>query len=604
MKLKYSDLLVKTLEDFGIEKCFSVTGGTLAHILNSMIDSKIEIIFLRTEQACAMAADAYARVSKKPALVLVTNGPGVSNTLTGVLGAYQDSIPMIIISGQNPTNQIILDNSKLRQIGVQEAKVDNLVKDVTKSFYRITLDNLKQEKLISGLNESVSGRNGPVWFEVPIDIQSKISNYTKKLINPKKETYKISEINKIKKAVNFLKASKRPIVVVGNGVHISSTEENFLQFIEKNNLPFVSTWLTSDIVEFANKNYIGNFGMLGTRAANLAVQTSDLVLVLGSRLSIPSTGYNTKDFATIANIIHVDVDISELNKKTLNTNLKINLDLQTFFKEINKNSISFTYKNNIQYWKKKLLSLKNKFDISKEKHLRSEEAINSYDFIETLSNSKIQDSIIVTDMGTSFTCTMQALKNSGRNRLITASGTSSMGFGLPGAIGAYYADPSKNIICIAGDGGFQMNLQELQTLVQYNIPIKIFILNNNGYLAISIMQDNLFKGRHIGSTKETGVSSPDFYKIAKAFGIKTKKYKDLSKLKIDINRIISSKDSFLVELSQQDGQFMMPRLQSSKNTDGSITSGTLENMWPYLETEELDIIKKELINENSSSVIN
>jgi len=596
MKLKYSDLLVKTLEDFGIEKCFSVTGGTLAHILNSMIDSKIEIIFLRTEQACAMAADAYARVAKKPALVLVTNGPGVTNTITGVLGAYQDSIPMIIISGQNPTNQIILGDSKLRQIGVQEAKVDNLVKDVTKSFYRITSDNLEQETLINGLRESLSERNGPVWFEVPIDSQSKTSTYAKTSIKPIKEIYKISEINKIKKLMNLLKAAKRPIVVVGNGVHISCTEENFLQFIKLNNLPFTSTWLTSDIIEFTNENYIGNFGMLGTRAANFAVQTADLVLVLGSRLSIPSIGYNTKDFANIANIIHVDIDINELNKKTLKTNLKINLDLQTFFKEINKSTITFTHRDNIKNWKKKLLILKNKFDISKERHFRSKEAINSYDFIEALSNSKIKDSIIITDMGTSFTCTMQALKNSGRNRLITSSGTSSMGFGLPGAIGAYYADQTKNIICIAGDGGFQMNVQELQTLVQYNIPIKIFILNNNGYLAISIMQDNLFKGRHIGSTKETGVSSPDFYKIAKAFGIKTKKYKNLSTLSSDINKILSSKESFLVELSQQDGQFMMPRLQSTKNPDGSITSGTLENMWPYLEKEELDAIIKDLIN--------
>ena len=596
MKLKYSDLLVNTLEDFGIEKCFSVTGGTLAHILNSMIDSKIEIIFLRTEQACAMAADAYARVAKKPALVLVTNGPGVSNTITGALGAYQDSIPMIIISGQNPTNQIILEDSKLRQIGVQEAKIDNLVKDVTKNFYRITSDNLEQEILINGFSESVSGRNGPVWFEVPIDSQSKTSIYTKKSIKPRKESHKISEINKIKKLIKILNSSQRPIVVAGNGVHISSTEEYFLKFIIRNNLPFISTWLTSDIIEFTNENYIGNFGMLGTRAANLAVQTSDLVLVLGSRLSIPNIGYNTKDFASMGNIVHVDIDFDELNKKTLKTNLKINLDLETFFKEINKRSITFLHRDNIEAWKKKLLILKNKFDISKEDHFRSKEAINSYDFIETLSNSNIKDSIILTDMGTSFTCTMQALKNSGRNRLITASGTSSMGFGLPGAIGAYYADPSKNIICIAGDGGFQMNLQELQTIVQYNIPIKIFILNNNGYLAISIMQDNLFKGRHIGSTKETGVSSPDFYKLAKAFGIKTKKYKNLFMLSSDIDKIINSKDSFLVEITQQDEQFMMPRLQSVKNADGSITSGTLENMWPNLEKDELSMIIQELIN--------
>ena len=236
MKLKYSDLLVNTLEDFGIEKCFSVTGGTLAHILNSMIDSKIETIFLRTEQACAMAADAYARVAKKPALVLVTNGPGVSNTITGALGAYQDSIPMIIISGQNPTNQIILEDSKLRQIGVQEAKIDNLVKDVTKNFYRITSDNLEQEILINGFSESVSGRNGPVWFEVPIDSQSKTSIYTKKSIKPRKESHKISEINKIKKLIKILNSSQRPIVVAGNGVHISSTEEYFLKFITRNNL--------------------------------------------------------------------------------------------------------------------------------------------------------------------------------------------------------------------------------------------------------------------------------------------------------------------------------------------------------------------------------
>ena len=594
MKIKYSDLLIKTFEDMGIEKCFCVTGGTLAHILNSIIDSKIEVIFMRTEQACAMAADAYTRVSKKPALVLVTNGPGVTNTLTGVLGAFQDSIPMIIVSGQNPTNQIILKGRKLRQLGVQEAKIDNLVKDVTKSFYRITSENLMQNTLVEAFHDAISQRGGPVWIEVPIDSQSKSSNYKKIKIKKKKFIYSNQDLKKIKKVVELLKNSKKPIVVGGNGIHLSNTEKEFKNFILSKKIPFVSTWLASDIVSFSNKNYIGNFGMLGTRAANFAVQNADLIIVLGSRLSIPNTGYNTKEFGHQAKIVHVDIDSNELTKKTLKTDVKINMDLQTFFKEIDKNNILFSYKEKIANWKNNLLELKFDYDLQNEDHKRTSDAINSYDFIEVLSNSEINDSIVLTDMGTSFTCTMQAFKNNGTNRLITSSGTSSMGFGLPGAIGAFYANPKKNIICIAGDGGFQMNLQEIQTLIQYKIPIKIFILNNQGYLAISLMQDNLFKGRKIGSTKDTGVSSPDFIKIGKAFGVNSIKISSVDILKKNINRILNSKKSHLVEITLQDGQFMMPRLQSTKNDDGTITSGSLENMWPYLDSEIFEKIKKTL----------
>lgn len=335
-----------------------------------------------------------------------------------------------------------------------------------------------------------------------------------------------------------------------------------------------------------DKLFVGNFGLLGERAANFAVQNADFLLILGSRLSIPNIGYQTQSFSPKSIKVMVDIDENELKKPTIKINYPVNLDLNIFFNKFLQQVQSKNLPSWID-WVEKTQTWKNKFPIFQSNYKTITDRINSYYFMQVLSSHIRDNSVIVTDMGTSFTCTMQSLQTNGKNRLFTSSACCSMGFGLPGAIGAYYADSSKDIILITGDGGLQMNIQELQTIVHNNIPLKIFVLNNNGYLAITLMQDNLFGGKYIGSNKQSGVSSPDFVKIAQAYGLKTFRMNNNEELESSINTVMKEDGPLLCEIMMVENQLLIPRVQSSKDESGKIISNSLENMFPYLSKEEM-----------------
>jgi len=566
--------------------------------MEAMRKSKIKVIHNYHEQACVMAAEGYTRVSKIPSLVLVTNGPGVSNSLTGVLGAFQDSVPMIILSGQVPLKHSIhVNKSKLRQLGIQEVETIKLVKSITKSAIQVSsVKNL--EKIINeSWNNAVSGRPGPVWIEVPLDMQAESVDFLTNRVKTPAPIRHIKKINDstIKKIYNELSIAKKPLIVAGSGIRVSANEQNFIKLIRQLKIPVVSTWNASDLFDWKDELYIGNFGILGQRNANIAVQNSDYILVLGSRLSIPNVGHTSELFAPKAKITMVDIDLNELNKGTLKIFRKVHCDLSYFITR--SLTLDLPVNNNILNWKRILLKWKDKFSVFNEQHEREQGTLNSYDFIEALSDCIPEKSVVITDMGTSFTCTMQAMRNNGINRLFTSSGTSSMGFGLPGAIGAAIADPNSTIICIAGDGGFLMNIQELQTIKHNNLKVKIFILNSNGYLAISVMQDHLFKGAHFGSNSTSGISAPNFVDVAQAFGIHSEKVKiDFAGNKKIINEkiinLLSSINSGLYEITLPKNQNMKPRVRSKKTEDGKITSGSIDVMWPFLgDAENAEIIE-------------
>ena len=579
----------------GIEQAFCVTGGSAAHLMEALRKSNIRVIHNYHEQACVMAADGYTRISKIPGLVLVTNGPGVSNTLTGVLGAFQDSIPMIILSGQVPLKHSLYKHkSKLRQLGIQEVETLELVKSITKSSIQISNINDLESILTESWNIAQSGRPGPVWIEVPLDIQSESVGFLEDKVRSSLPIKNVKTVKKsiIAKIYSELSSAKKPIIVAGSGIRLSNSEEILDELIQRLQVPVVSTWNASDLFDWSNELYIGNFGILGQRAANLAIQNSDYILVLGSRLSIPNIGHTTELFAPTAKIVMVDIDSDELDKCTLKIHRKVHGDLNHFIS----NSLNLNLpSSNTFNWKAVLLKWKSKFSVLNEDHEKEQGTLNSYDFINQLSDCMPTNTVVVTDMGTSFTCTMQALRNNGKNRLFTSSGTSSMGFGLPGAIGAACADPNSTIICIAGDGGFLMNIQELQTIKHNNLKIKIFILNSNGYLAISVMQEHLFKGSYFGSNNVSGISAPDFVKVAHAFGINSEKIHvnhpfDQMDINKQITKILSSSGSGLYEITLPKSQTMKPRVRSKKTEDGKITSGSIDMMWPFLsDTETLDI---------------
>jgi acetolactate synthase-1/2/3 large subunit len=332
--------------------------------------------------------------------------------------------------------------------------------------------------------------------------------------------------------------------------------------------------------------FVGNFGLLGERAANFAVQNSDLLLILGSRMSIPNVGYQSNLFSPKSIKIMVDVDFNELKKPTLKIDYPINNDLKDFIFDLT-NELKNKNIPDWSGWVNKTQDWKNKYPVFQKEYKDNKDKINSFYFMQVLSEKIKDNHVIVTDMGASYTCTMQSLRMNGKSRLFTSSACCSMGFGLPGAIGSYFANPNKDIILIAGDGGLQMNIQELQTVIHNKIPIKIFVLNNQGYLAISLMQDNLFKGNYIGSTKNSGVSSPDFCKLADAYGFKTYKFRNNEELDLNIDKVLSENVPTLCEISMIENQLLIPRVQSSKDSKGNIISNSLENMFPYLSEEEM-----------------
>jgi acetolactate synthase-1/2/3 large subunit len=571
--IKVSDYIFDFLKSKNIDTIFSVSGGAAAHLLNSVAERDFKYICNYHEQACAMAAEGYSRIAKKPACVLITNGPGSTNALTGVVGAYQDSIPMIIISGQVPVNQSLgsLKDIKLRQLGVQECDIISMVKPITKYAVQITNPNDVVSCLEEAYIQATTGRKGPVWLDIPLDIQSA-------QINPK--GYCIDEI--IQKIITC----KNPVMVIGNGIHLSDSENEFLELKNRLQIPIISTWTSKDLLSHNDPLFVGNFGLLGERAANFAVQNADLLLILGSRMSIPNVGYQHELFSPNSIKIMIDVDKNELKKPTIKIDYPINEDIKVFISQflIKLEKINVPKWNN---WIDKTQLWKSKYPVFQPEYKTNTENINSFYFMEVISEKLTDNNIIVTDMGTSYTCTMQSLQMNGKARLFTSSACCSMGFGLPGAIGAYFADPSKDIILIAGDGGLQMNIQELQTVIHNKIPLKIFLLNNNGYLAISLMQNNLFKGKHIGSTPDSGISNPNFTKLAEAYGFKTYTLTNNTELENQIDEILNITGPVLCEIMMMENQLLIPRVQSSKDKNGKIISNSLENMFPYLSNDEM-----------------
>jgi acetolactate synthase-1/2/3 large subunit len=582
--IKVSDYIFDFLKSKEIDTIFLVSGGAAAHLLNSVKEKKFKYICNYHEQACAMAAEGYARIANKPACVLVTNGPGSSNTLTGVLGAFQDSIPMIIISGQVPVNQSLGSaDVKLRQLGVQECDIISMVKPITKYAIQITDPSTIINHLAIAYNEATTGRMGPVWLDIPLDVQNALIEPTDLEVVNTPDTIEYD----VKKIIDLIYNAKKPVIITGNGIHLSKTERYFETFKDKLKIPIVSTWTSKDLMSNDDPLFVGNFGLLGERAANFAIQNADLLLILGSRLSIPNVGYQSHLFSPNSIKIMIDIDPNELNKPTLKIDYPIVSDLKYIIPEL---IVELDNRADIPKWTKwidKTQLWKTKYPVFQPEYKVNTERINSFYFMEILSSKLTDNNIVVTDMGTSYTCTMQSLRMNGKNRLFTSSATCSMGFGLPGAIGAYFADPTKDIILIVGDGGLQMNIQELQTINYYKIPIKIFLLNNDGYLAISLMQDNLFKSNYIGSNLESGISNPNFSKLASAYGFEVYKFDNNIELERNIDIVLSETGPVFCEIKMVKNQLLIPRVQSSKDENGKIISNSLENMFPYLSEEEM-----------------
>jgi len=589
MLTKLSDYVFSFIADLGVREVFAVSGGAAMHLVDSLgKNENLKYIATHHEQAAAMAAEAYARISGKPGVALVTSGPGGTNAITGLCGAWIDSIPVIFISGQVTTNTLIRDTG-LRQFGIQEVDITTLVKPITKYAVTVTDPTLIKYHLQKAVHLATTGRKGPVWLDIPLDIQSK-------LINPDElasfVSYRINTDgpnvfleSSVSQSIQLLREARRPVVICGHGIRLAHGEQEFLRLLERLRIPVISSWTASDLIPTDHELYIGRSGIMGDRAGNFAVQNSDLLLVIGSRMSTPQVGYDYNTFARDAKKIVIDIDEAELKKPSLKVDLPIHADAKEFMTEMLRQLEEENALPEIEDWRRMCRSWKSRYPVVLPQYKDQQEKVNSFYFIEVLSEHLRNDAVIVTDMGTSFTCTMQAFKTKTGQRLFTSSGHASMGFGLPGAIGACFANHGKKTICITGDGGLQMNIQELQTLVHYNLPVVLFVLNNGGYLTIKLMQQNHF-GRYVGSEAGSGLSCPDIIKVANAYGIGTERIADHTELRSKMNRVLAQTGPFVCEILMPENQPLIPRVSSLKKPDGTIVSKPLEDLYPFLSRNE------------------
>tara|TARA_B100000575_G_C23140168_1_gene663292 strand:- start:1602 stop:3416 length:1815 start_codon:yes stop_codon:yes gene_type:complete len=604
--MRISDFIINKLSVLGIDTCFMVTGGGALFINDSLFkNKKIKKYFCHHEQACSIAAESFYRCSLKPALVQVTTGPASINALNGVYGAFVDSIPMIVLSGQVRTDNIsYLSDKKLRQFGDQEVRISEIAKSITKKS--ITINDFNLSKINKTIEEmfsiSINGRKGPVWIDVPIDIQGKIISEKKKsqlyLIN---KTNKInrsdSEYNKYCKVlINKLQKSKRPVVICGNGIRFSNSIKNLHKLISILKIPLLSVWNAHDLVPNDNKYYCGRPGADGERAGNFVIQNCDLLIILGARMHVRQVGFNYKEFAPKAYKIMVDIDKSELNKKNLLINLKINAEIHKFLNDLILNLDNYKPKTSHKLFLDWSLEKVKKFPVFDKKFfISSKNKINPYVFLNTLFERLPSKSTVVTGDGTAAVITFKIAKIRKNQRLFTNKGSASMGYDLPALFGAIVSNKEKQrrFYCITGDGSIMMNIQELQTLSTLKKNFTIFVLNNDGYHSIRQTQKNFFN-TEIGCGPSSGITFPRFELVAKTFNLKYYKICNINDLK-KIDEIIINKKKNICEIFIDKKQMFEPRLVSYKDKEGNLVSPPLHDMTPRLSEK---LIKDNMISED------
>ena len=589
--MRLSDYVIQYLEEYGVTDIFTVCGGGSVFLNDALGQSKkIKYIACHHEQAASMAAEGYARIKNSLGVVMVTSGPGATNAITGTAGAWTDNIPHLTISGQVFLNQTV-GNSGLRTLGIQEINIVDLVKPITKYAQMVKLPTDIKFHLETALYLANHGRPGPVWLDIPANIQN-ANIEPEELIGAKEHLREhMLPLNldtlssQVSNVVELLKTSKRPIFHIGQGIRFADAEEEFFNLTEDYNIPFLTARNANDMVDWNHKLYVGRPGTFAQRGANFAVQTSDLYIAIGTRLSLAQTGYNGKDYARNATKVMVDIDKSELNKDTVPIDIKINADAKDFLIELHKQmlkDISFQWLD----WNIQCIAWKNKYPAVTDEHRNQDKWVNTYHFIDILSDLLEPNDVIVTDMGFAFQCTHQAFRIKKGQRLITNGGLASMGWGLPAAVGAAIASKGR-VICIAGDGGLQMTVQEMATVMHHQLPIKLFVFNNNGYTTLKQTYEHGFQGRLMGVNKESGISFPNFMDIASAYNFTWSNIVNHHHLKEQVKYILGLEGPILCELMVDPDQRQMPMAINRRNEDGSFNPTAIEDAWPFLDSEEV-----------------
>jgi len=589
--MKLSDYVAQKIAEYGIRHVFMVTGGGAMHLNHSLGTHKgLECIFNHHEQACAIAAEAYYRLNNRLPVVNLTSGPGGTNAITGVYGAFVDSIGMLVISGQVKWETTVRSTGlPLRQYGDQELDIEELVRPVTKYCVMVTDPQTIRYHLEKAIYLATAGRPGPCWLDIPLNVQAApIDPDTLPGFDPAEldEPWKRTDLSEASTAIlEKVAAAKRPVVFAGGGVRLSGQHAAFIRLVEKLGIPVVTGWNAHDVIWDAHPNYVGRPGTVGDRAGNFAVQNADLLLILGSRLNIRQVSYNWNSFAREAYKIWVDIDENELKKPTVKADMPVLASLSSLLPML----ASQPYIGPTQEQKKWLEWCKERqrrFPVVLPEYWNNER-VNPYCFIKTLFGQLKEEQIVVTANGSACVVSFQAAELKPGQRLWTNSGCATMGYDLPGAIGACKASGDKPIVCLAGDGSIMMNLQELQTIVGNRLPIKIFILNNSGYVSIFQTHRNFFGGVEVGGGPKSGVTFPDFGRLSEAFGLPFRRCARHEEMAQAIAETLAIDGPAVCEIMLDENVSFAPKLGAKQWPDGRITSPPLEDLSPFLSREEL-----------------
>ena len=596
MKIKVSKYIAEYLAKNNILDCFMVTGGGAMHLDDALGHQKeIRCIFNHHEQASAIAAEGYARMTGRLAAVCVTSGPGGTNAITGVVGGWLDSIPMLILSGQVKRETTIwsCQDLKLRQLGDQEFDIVHSVKNMTKYAVMITNPLEIAYHLEKALFLAMEGRRGPVWLDIPLDVQG-AEIETDDLIHFNaciEYPWKLPEVKNdiVRQIMDKIAQAKAPLLLVGTGIRLADAEEDLLKLIDKLQIPVATAWNANDTIAFDNPYFVGMPGTVGTRAGNFAVQNCDLLISIGCRLNIRMIGYNHYNFAQNAYKIVVDIDANELAKPTIKVDLPVHADARHLIALLCKADYHADGRHNAWLsWCKNLLY---KYPVVEPAYSLASEPINPYVFIDKLFAHFDNKERIICGNGSACVMTFQAGKIKQGQRMFTNSGCAAMGYGFPASIGVAVSANTRRTVCIDGDGSLMMNVQELATVAKNKLNIKLFVINNNGYHSIRQTQSNLFQPPFIGIDGDSGLGFPDFAKLADAFGINYFRISAMQNCDKTIEEVLMSDSACICEVIVDSKQNFAPKSASRLLENGKIVSTSMEDMAPFLPREEFEQIK-------------
>ena len=593
--MKLSDYVVRFVSRLGVKHVFLVPGGGAMH-LNASLAQCPDLVAVcnQHEQASAMAAENYAKATNGLGVAMVTTGPGGTNAITGVTGGWLDSTPMLVISGQvkRPDRMFAPDGTPLgmRQLGVQEVDIVSIVRPVTK--YAVTV--LDPASIRYHLEKAVwlarHGRPGPVWIDIPLDVQAApvdeegLDGFDPAEMPPVFDGSTLAA--QVQEAIEALNRAERPLIFVGNGVRLARAEQEFRRLFAQLGIPAVATWCAADIISSEDPLFVGRPGSLASRGANFALQNCDFLLSIGARLDFAITGYAPAKFARAAHKVVVDIDPAEIGKLDPYVQTPVVADAGAFLGEMLRQAGSIDVKERT-CWKKRCADWKTRYPVVLDEHRQPDGPVSIFHLAEVISQETTPDDLMISgSSGSGIEIFLFACPTRTGQRIYHTAGLGSMGNGLPGSVGVCLAGGRRRTICVDGDGGFQFNIQELATVRQLNLPIKYFVLNNDGYASIRASQNNFFGAPQVGCDGRTGLMLPDLLRVAESYDIPAVRIADQRTLRQDVRRILEKPGPVICDVMVIPDEVRGPRLSSMQLPDGTMVSKPLEDLWPFLDREE------------------